>query len=180
MAYEFTDCQGRTWSLATTVTAARAVFDETKLSIYGLPQKKFQGLFDLISDPFRLVEVAWVLARGSHPELKREDFESSLDGPAIERLIDAVLEAIPDFFSDAPGRANLKDLIARARRLATRMVERDTAKIQAFDPEKADLDKLQALAEAQLASRTPPSSSAPSGSGPESSESTPDRSASPS
>lgn len=185
MAYEFKDSTGREWTISTTVAAARKVHDETGLSIYGLPQKKFQGLFDLVSDPFRLVEVAWVLCRGSHPELERDQFEAALDGPAVERMADAVMEAVPDFFSDAPGRENLRELIKRAKRAAQRMVERDRQRIQAFDPEKLNLDKLEKQILKQQQGEQPGisqpgSSSAVSGDGLGSAGSTPESTPSPS
>ena len=178
MAYSFRDTAGRNWTLGVTVAIARAVHDETGLSVYTLPQKKFEGLFELVGDPFKLVDVAWVMCRASNPTVTKPEFEAALDGPAIERMADAVLEAVPDFFSDTPGRENLRELLKRAKRAAQRLVARDTAKIQAFDPEKVTLEELEKAiekhqAKSQPGNTSPGSSSAASGAGPASSASDP-------
>lgn len=160
MPYTFKDSAGKEWTLQVSVATARAVLAETGVNIYGLPQQRFEKLGELLGDPLKMVAVAWVMCRGAATD--KNAFEAAIDGPALEGLGEAVLEAIPDFFSDRPGRENLREMLRKGKRVAQRLQERETEKLKAVDPEKADLD---AVATAVLAQE---SFMATSGNGPDS------------
>lgn len=182
MSHTFKDAAAppREWTLNVTVASARAVRDQVlvvgpdgkprPLNIYALPERRFKGLFELLSDPFALIDTAFVLcaAQAKERNLTKADFEAAIDGDALEQLGDALVEAIPDFFSDIAMRGNLRSVFAKSKTVAARLMARGTAELQAFNPEEADLDK---LIEKILTQQSLNSSS---GNGPASSASTPD------
>lgn len=115
---EFKDAENRTWNLALTIGTARRLRDEVGVDFAALGDGKI--FFELGSDPYKLGATLWVLVERQAERLSvtPEAFVDALDGPAIDRSVEALLEAVVNF-TPAAMRGPVKKLIEQVGRART-------------------------------------------------------------
>ena len=93
---QFTDTQGRTWTLAITVADAKRLRAQGLDLIDALDD----ALERLIGDPMLLADTLWSLCRtqAHDRDIDEEAFGSALGGDSIDQATTALLEAIAGFF----------------------------------------------------------------------------------
>jgi len=98
MATTFKDTEDRTWSLDLTIGDIKRV--KTMLDIDLLTISDGSFLIELSRDPWRLVDLLYVIAKpqADKLEVSDEDFGSAMGGAALHDASDAFLEGITNFF----------------------------------------------------------------------------------
>lgn len=163
----FVDGQERSWELALNVTALKRLRGALNLDLMKALDDHGELLGRLASDPVLLCDALYVLCReqvGSR-NMSEEQFGEMIAGETWERACNAFLEELVDFFRGRRAHPALVKLLAKMKQME---------KAAATHAEKLlDDPGLTAAMEKALAGSA-------SGSARESSELTPDRSASPS
>jgi hypothetical protein len=120
----FKDRLDREWQLAITHGDVLAIKKSTSVAIYGLFKDRLKGLADLLEDQEKTVAVVWCLIedQANHTGVTPEAFGKSLDGESLERMQEALIEAIGDFF---PSR---RQALQRVNEAGRRLGERVQAK----------------------------------------------------
>jgi len=131
----FADNAGRTWLISINVTAVKRCRALAKVDLYGLVDKKFEGLGNLLGDPIALVDVIYVLCQDEADKLgiSDEDFGRAMAGDAIEHATNAFLEELTDFFPDPRVRAGLTKVIQAGRKVLDRVMQEQEIRINALD-----------------------------------------------
>jgi hypothetical protein len=129
----FKDARGREWTLAITVAAMAEVRARTGCDLYRLFDDDGKGLSDLLSDPPALCTVCHHLSTADVPD---SEFAAGIDGDALERLADAFLEELIDFFP-SPTREPRRKLLAKGKAIAAALLTRGEAQLDKVDPQQA-------------------------------------------
>jgi hypothetical protein len=133
----FKDNVGRDWTVAINVAAVKRCRGLVGVDLYALVDGGFDGLSRLLGDPVQFVDTLYVLckqeadARG----VSDEDFGRGLGGDALGAATDAFLEELTDFFPDPRVRAGLRRVLATARTVRDRMLDRMDLALDAIDPD---------------------------------------------
>jgi len=123
-AKQFTDAEGRTWSVVTDLSAARrlrrAGHDIIDFESAG---EKIPSLYiDEIDMAEALYAICEPQAVSASPPVSEDDFLSAISGEATEAAREALMAALPDFFSGQKRRVVVK-LIEGIERQLTQQVE---------------------------------------------------------
>ena len=136
----FTDGRGREWSLGFTLG------DFPRLRAAGIDLgaalkdgEAMAGL--LFADPERLGRFAWLMVekQAAERDVTPEGFADGFDGPALERLGEAVMEAVADFFPRSAVAAAIKGrqkagLVAMDQAIIARMTDAASRKTPGGSP----------------------------------------------
>lgn len=136
---EFTDKDGRAWTLRLTV-GSLAAFRAAGIDL-SKALRSAEGLAEILfADPENLVRVLWVLCEGQAKEkgVDPQAFAEGFDGPALESATEALLSAVADFFPrTAVGKAlresQPKTLAAMDRALIQAMTRRAESAISTLN-----------------------------------------------
>lgn len=152
----FTDLKGRRWTVALNVQKVREVRDRLDVDLVNL--ERSGALQQLIVDPVRVCDVLYLVCREECRERNIDDaqFGESLAGECFGDAVDALMEAICDFFPPRVGTL-VKATAARVREAQDYLLDKQ-------------LDLLESLDVAQLVQQTLGNAS---GTSPAKSESTP-------
>ena len=161
--HSFVDNSRRTWEVEINVTAVKRIRGLLGIDLYALVDDGFKSLSKLVADPVSLADVLYCLCKdqADKQSISDEDFGRALAGDAITQAADAFVEELIDFFPDARARASLRKVIEAGKAVRDRVVSHAERILDSIDPEVE--------AKKWISS---------SGTLPESSGSTPDRSAS--
>lgn len=133
--HTFTDAAGRVWTITIHVAAIKRVHARLGLNLYQLLDDRFQALGALLGDPLRLVDVLYVLCQDEAQarNISDEDFGRAMFGDAIHHAAEAFLEELIDFFPDPRGRQSLQTILAEARKVRDRMLDRAERVLASFN-----------------------------------------------
>lgn len=108
---QFTDLNGRTWKLA--INGAHVLQAKRTFGVYlpGMFAEKSKPLQDLIGDFEKCCGILWILIEPQAEEagVNELDFVSGLGGDSYGDAINALIEALIDFFPQAAHRAALME-----------------------------------------------------------------------
>jgi hypothetical protein len=151
----FADKLGRVWTLEINVITVGRLRRELQFDIYTVLDDKLSLLTSMASDLGRLVSVlACVLEESLETQgVKPEDFGRSFNQAAIEDGLQAVIEAITDFFRGRP----VGDVLRGAIGKANEVVQSTRGKaltglrkgLDAIDPDTVADELLKSLIDAQ-------------------------------
>ena len=168
----FTDDSGRDWLVAINVTTVKRVRALCDVDLMAILDESGALLARFVDDPALLADVLYVAcqAQADERDVSDEQFGELLAGDTLQKATDAFLEALVDFFPQETRRKALRRLIEKINKVQG--IALNMAVTQLEDPE---LDKRMEEAVAKVLT--------PGGSltdAPESSDSTPGLSLSPS
>lgn len=134
----FTDTKNRRWNLAITHADAVRVKRVTGVAIYGLLDKEFEGLTNLLGDPEKLVDVVACLLTVDlrAADVTDEEFGRSLNGPVVEAMGEVFLAALADFFPSQGARETVAKVMEMNQRTKDLMLQRLRKNLETLTPEK--------------------------------------------
>ena len=155
----FADSKGRQWTLTINVAAQMRVRAVTHCDLYTLFDADATELSALLSNPPALCTVVFHLARDQegHPPTSEEDFAEGIDGDAYDRLEDAFMEELIDFFPPRTRELRRK-LMAKGQEMVSLATTQAVTELERKDPQEM-LDRLLSLANGSSGSS--PDASAP-------------------
>lgn len=135
----FTDLKGRTWVLEITSWEVRQARLRLGLVVDDLITDRCKPLIDLLSDPIRLIDFAFLLCeRQAHERgITDEDFGRAINGDLYEVLAEAVYEALNDFFPKAT-RELLRALGRKAKAVQALKVQQMETLTRAIEQTSAE------------------------------------------
>lgn len=153
MSQQYTDNEGRTWSLQIDVGALRRIRADTGLKAAAFSNKA--SYEKLAEDPELFVDVLWAIVR---PEATRagvtpEQFAHGLLGDVIDQAGLAFCEALIDFFPTRKAK-----VFRRAQTHFRNTME--TMEQKALDAAEKDIERLEKEFASKTSSTTSPASSA--------------------
>lgn len=92
---KFTDRHSREWQIDLDAPTLRKIKSEHGIDLVEL---KSDPIAQLASNPLLLADVAWSLCRAQAGEQTIDDFQCGLGGEENTRLLDAIAEAVVNFF----------------------------------------------------------------------------------
>lgn len=134
MPRSFTDTEGRAWTVAFTVAAAKRLRDMLHIN----PFDANQLLVRLFDDPIFLAEAIYCvcLDEANQRGISDEQFGRALAGQAIENARHALLEEYVDFFPEPQKREAIKILIDKTQAIATALYREATEKLKDVETQK--------------------------------------------
>lgn len=161
---QFTDAEGRKWSITINVAALKRVRKLTDVDLFGALDDNFAGINKLFANPEKLCDVLYAIVQ---PDAEKtgvtdDQFGVALGGDALGSAADALIGGLVDFFPDAKTRTRLRQVLSKDREIRDLMAEQDAKRIAAIDPQK-----IVAEIESKLSSSTATSSPASSASTPD-------------
>ena len=171
MSRKFTDDNGDDWLVAITVATVKRLRALLDVDLMTILDERGQLLGRFVDDPVLLADVLYVICKpqADEREVSDEQFGGLLAGDTLEKATGAFLEALVDFFPLATKRKALRRLLEKIHDAQEKAIGLATKKLE--DPE---LDK---RIESALSEASEPGDSLTDA--PESSDSTPGRSPSP-
>lgn len=128
---KFKDSEGREWSIAVNIGAAKRLKDQTQIDL--LDPASLQRLSD---SPYDVANAIYVLceAQAKATAISEEQFGAGLSGDAIEEATDALMLEIVDFFPKRQREA-LNTLLAKlgAAKLGAAMLAQEKVSSPAMD-----------------------------------------------
>lgn len=94
---QFTDANGKVWTLTLTLGDIRRVRQECGVDL-GEFLTKPESFAENIADPEKLGAVLWVLCKKQAGDVTPETFADGFDGPTIQSAIKKLAGAIADFY----------------------------------------------------------------------------------
>ena len=139
----FTDTKGQVWDIDITIGPARRVKSRLGVDLNTVIDNKAAGLVELLTDPYRLVDVLFVLceAQAVQRQISDQDFADVIGGDVLEAAANAFVEALIDFFPHARIRANLRAWFKAAKQMREKMLTRAELEISRINPD-TEADKL--------------------------------------
>lgn len=143
---KFTDATGETWTIEISVHEIKQLRVELSVDLLKLMEDGGQMLKDLASDPILLVDVISVLLTEqiTRRGLDERAFAGRLVGSGIANALDALIEAIANFFPPQRG-AMIRRGWAKAQEMETRAMERLTSHLASADLDRQMDQKIAAL-----------------------------------
>jgi hypothetical protein len=131
----FKDAKDRVWPIRLTVAANRAVVAEHEIDLLIL-HNETAGVFSRLTDSTnRIVDVVWTLVRKHAEEIKvsAEEYLDSIDGDTIERMTQALIDGVIDFFRSNPEKVRvLKAAFEKQRTMEAEVATMAVAKIESL------------------------------------------------
>ena len=133
---EFMDTKKRRWPVALTVGDIRRIRTATGVDLLSLFDEKSTALMELQTDLQLLLDVLFEATRKAREAkgVDDEEFADSLDADCAESAVNALLEALVDFFPSAR-RAALRAALAASNRAIETACKTATKQIEALDVE---------------------------------------------
>lgn len=115
----FTDRFGNQWTLDIAVPEIKAVREALGINLFDAFAGDYGLYSEIISDPEKLVAVAYVLCRDqvAAKAMTAEEFGHGMAGDALRALGDAFGEALVDFFPNARARELVRATLQKMREL---------------------------------------------------------------
>lgn len=133
---QFTDSQGRVWSVSLSLASARRLRDELSIDIQDVLNPEAGLMGRVLYDPFALGRVLWCLSRDQAAErgLTEDEFIAGFTGDVLDLAREAVAQAVIEFFP-RDRRAALQSWLEAARAVDEGLVRRAVEEIDAIDVE---------------------------------------------
>jgi hypothetical protein len=135
MSASFKDAKGRAWPIRLTIAMARTVVAEHGIDLLVLHDKNAGVFSRLTESPHQIVDVCWTLVRKHADEIKvtAEDFLDAVDGDTIERMTEAVIQGVIDFFRSNPEKVRvLKAAFEKQRVMEAEVADLAVQKIESL------------------------------------------------
>lgn len=123
MAATFKDRNGREWTVALNVVAAKRVRELCGVNLADAPRTDL--LVRLANDAILLADVLFALVKpqADAANITFDQFGESLDGEHMKAGLDAMLEGFPDFFSQPEQRRLMRSIVEKQKQLEPRVME---------------------------------------------------------
>lgn len=133
----FKDENGREWMVRVDVPAVKRL-REHGLDILGIFDDGFKPIAELADDPCRLVDSLWIVCQEQAEKdgIGEEAFARRLFGDAIGDALNALVEAVADFFPNPKRRDALKAALRKIREAEATMIEMGAAQVGDLDAKK--------------------------------------------
>lgn len=132
----FKDVAGREWDLKLNLGIAKRLKDDKVIDLTRVLEKEMRRFKELMSDPFDLAGVVWEIVKPqvAAKELDFEQWITSLNGDALDAMIDAFSRAVADF-SPALRPLILKGM-EKGKTVKAATLKEVTGVMESADPQK--------------------------------------------
>ncbi len=144
----FTDNQGRQWTLEVNVNAIKRVRGLVGVDLYALLSDGLKPLGELLGDPCKFVDVLYCLCKSEADARKVDDsdFGRAMVGDVLTLAADALVEELINFFPNARGRQAMTEALRKSKEIGEKILTHGEKAIREADPD--------ALAQAYIDSLT--------------------------
>lgn len=135
---KFKDTNGVEYELLVTVQTLQLAKKEREFDLAKLLYPGSREIERITEDPILLCDLCWLVAQHRKPADQRgkvEDFYAALAGDALDGAMEALLDAIADFYPRPEQRAFLRDLKKKAKGVTAKALQEAQASLAKIEVE---------------------------------------------